>query len=145
MNLRPMQANHANASIAVDQRKTLNCSGTWTLSTLNEIIAQIPHIIAKTDKDVMIRGRDITLDSAGAWVLNQLQQQLAEQKKNVTLDGFSDEQMSLLTLIKTESEKISAPKPPPKPPIWLERIGKNVMFRYGLAIEFIAFFGEILV
>ena len=100
----------------------------------------------ETDNNVVINGHDVTtIDSAGAWILQQLRQQLEQQNKTVKFTNFSEEQMSLLDLIKTELTKVSQLEPAPKKPLWLEQIGKNVVLRYFSSLEFIAFLGEIFV
>jgi phospholipid/cholesterol/gamma-HCH transport system permease protein len=133
------------ASITIDAQNVLHCAGSWTLSQLNEVLAQIPNLIASAPTALTADNQDMTaIDSGGAWVLCQLQQQLADRHKTLDLSNFKEEQQSLLALVKAELKKITPP-PLPETPSWLFRIGKNTLSHCRHALDYTSFFGEIVI
>lgn len=133
------------AKLTIDSRKTISCQGKWTLSYLNSAFAKISLIADSVDDKVAIQGDHISqMDSAGAWVLIQLQRLLIQKHKTVSFLDFSSEHASLLDLVQQDMDEISQPIPLPRRPLWLEQIGQSTMTHYRQGIEFTAFIGQIV-
>ncbi len=138
------QLDNQDADLTIEHN-TIACHGDWTLPHLKYASEKLAALPGPITAPITIEGQHITaMDSAGAWILCELQQQLSAKNQKISFSGFSKEHQSLLELVRSELEKISQPISPPKPANWVVRIGKNTVLRYRQALEFITFIGEIL-
>lgn len=130
------------ANLTVEQNKVI-CRGEWTLPHLTAVAEKISALGQKSITS--IDGQAITtLDSAGAWMLCHLQQQLAAKNHKAAWENFNAEHQALLELIAAKFSKITPPIAPKKiNPI--TQIGQVTVMHYLQMIEFITFWGETLV
>jgi phospholipid/cholesterol/gamma-HCH transport system permease protein len=123
---------------------TVLCAGNWTVSQ------NVPTLLEKI-KTLSCTGPAITidtsklsqLDTAGAWILNKIDQALTQKGYAVEYKALQSNQAALLELVTTEAEKISHPILPPKPLHWIAELGKKSVDYLRQAFELIAFLGEI--
>ena len=85
------------------QHQTLYCQGDWIVAhDLNPLLQQF-KTLSIPEKNLVINTEKLsTLDSVGAWILNQLTKKLEKQGKTLTWINLKPEQASLLTLIDTQ-------------------------------------------
>lgn len=122
------------------------CHGAWTFNQINGVLESLSHLSVQPNEALILDGSHIQmLDSAGAWALCQLKQRFIQQNTQLAWQGFSTEQQTLLGLVSDQLTQITAVPVRSKPSGWLERIGRNTIFRYLLSIQFISFLGEIVV
>ena len=89
----------------------------------------------------MIDGQAIHhMDSAGAWLLIRLQQQLKQKKINVHLQRFTNQHQALISLIK-KNTKIELSLHEVKPLGLLSRIGKIALEQSKEFFEYLTFIG----
>ncbi len=86
--------------------KQVNCSGDWQLSQLPQIFSLLEKITWPQHGEITIDGQAISsMDSAGAYLLNQWIQKLKKSGINPKLQHFSEQQTKLLGFIKQELTK----------------------------------------
>lgn len=123
---------------------TVVCAGSWTVSQDVPVLLKKIKTLACTDPTITIDASKLSqLDTAGAWILNRVQQTLIKKGYTVEYKALHANQASLLELVTTEAEKISRPISPPKPLHWIAQLGKGVIAYLRQAFELIAFLGEI--
>lgn len=126
--------------------QTLLCQGDWTVARgLDQLVQKIQKLHLKNN----ITTIDVTgvsrLDSAGAWILWELQNQLKKKGKTPELTGLEKDQTSLFELVKTEAEKINYPIEIPPQLGVVANIGKSVITQGQQAFELTSFLGAVCI
>lgn len=117
--------------------RRLDCVGAWNLSNISIIRKQLHNIKWPTSGIVIINGHHIvTMDSAGAFLLNQTITKLSTQGLKIQLENFAEETLHLLEIIK---KRMVAPEniPKRKIPNWFAQVGR---YNWEQAIELIQYF-----
>lgn len=139
--------NQHQATAVVDRpNQVLRCAGEWTLAGVNDVARQVAMLSKSATATLTITGNDIThLDSAGAWILCQLVNAISHQGKKTQLSGFSEEYQALLHLVQAEAEKASIPQETHYKLPWVARLGKSTVIGFREGVEFLSFFGELVI
>ena len=92
---------------------------------------------------LIINGDSIKkMDSAGAWLLNQWQNQLKKNNVTVSFKNFSDAHQALLDLINsTLKEEIEIPEPPRIS--WIQQVGLTTYQQFNELLQFLSFIGKL--
>lgn len=135
----------ANFNIAA-QGQELQCSGEWTMSGLQSLLPKWQLLSRRLGAQVHIRGEEVRrLDSSGAWLLARLVNTLDQKGKKVEFSGFNPEQQSLIELVLHELSHTQHPPRAPKRMPVVQRMGRATITKAQQTVEFITFFGEMLV
>ncbi|MGB6976617.1 MAG: ABC transporter permease [Gammaproteobacteria bacterium] len=121
----------------------LHCEGAWTTSCLAQLTDQWPTFNTLRSPSLQINGSKLSrLDSAGAWLLHNLKQQLEQRNIHVAWVNFSKEYQALLDLVDTQGKKIDVATITPSQPGWLYQLGKDVVDRCLQLKNSLTFIGE---
>lgn len=133
--------NKANVSLSPDST-TLICQGDWDLQGINRLKSRLAKITWPSIHEIILDCSEITsLDTSGAWQLNQLINDLRHKSYDVTLQGLNPEQQKLLALVEKQAKLIIASTPPPEEN-WLTHLGQKTIKGYEQFIDYLAFVGE---
>lgn len=122
---------------------TIFCRGTWNLQGISRLKERINNLKVPENKPIIIDGSEITtIDTSGAWQLNQIIKKLQEQGVEIKLQGFTPEQKKLLSLVESQAKQVILPKSAP-PENWLTTLGKKSANAYSQFVEYLAFVGEV--
>ena len=119
------------------------CRGEWDISSLPQLQKQLQATSWPNAGAITIDGAEIAkMDSAGAWLINQLQSRLQEQGLKVDLQRFSKEGSVLLNLV---AERIKEEVAPAAKiiPNWAARFGKHCIGLTSGLNEYLAFIGKL--
>lgn len=115
----------------------------WHLANLPYLQKQLKKIHLPKSGEITINGKSIKkIDSAGAWLILQLQEELEHQGIRVQLSDFSKEAMELFSLIKGKLEK-KAKFHPVKKPNFLAKVGMNTITQLSQLQEYLGFIGKL--
>lgn len=130
-------------AIAELNNQQLVCKGEWSLNHLPQLQAALKKIHWPNSGEITIQGQTITqMDSAGAWLLNQLFKKLEKRGLKVRLQEFTENYQKLLGLIeKQTAEPLIAPKI--KIPSWLAKIGKSALTQLREFRDYLHFVGQL--
>jgi len=125
-----------------DARKVV-CQGDWDLSHLPQLQLLLTKIALPRGGEITIDGHAVTkMDSSGAWLIGEWQNNLKKQGYVVHLQQFSEQAQILLNIIqKNLGENISPP--PLKPLGWLAIVGQYSVFQLQEFQEYLAFIGRL--
>ncbi len=136
----------AKMEIAPDGR-SIRCSGEWTLAGIEAVQPQIKQLAA-TELAVshLQMSSIVQLDTTGAWVLYELIKSLSQSGKVPKLLGLDPGQQALYDLV-TDDEHIIESRPMQKTPKHnvFYKLGKRFIEKWENCLNFIAFFGELVV
>ncbi len=125
------------------QTQTLYCIGRWTLAHLQDIKTLLTANSRDFSGSIAINGEQLQqLDSAGALLLHEHMQAWADEGLNVTLDGFQEEHLALLSLVEANEERISQPVEKEHHP-WLYCFGKKTAEGLLQTLSLLNFVGEV--
>ncbi len=132
----------AAARVALENDQTLACSGAWTVRAIAKLPRRIGANLVPGAADVAIDGRAVTtMDTAGAWRINQLRQRLETAGKQVRLEAFRTEHAALVEMVAdTRRESVAA-----RPRHDLEAISKRLASIFTDLVSFLAFTGETVI
>src|SRR5436190_17769660 len=107
----------------------LICKEDWNLANLPHLQKKLKKIRLPKSGAITINGKSIKkIDSAGAWLILQFQEELEHQGMQVHLSDFSKEAMELFSLIKGKLEK-KAKFHPTKKTNFFAKVGKNTIMQ----------------
>jgi phospholipid/cholesterol/gamma-HCH transport system permease protein len=133
---------HSRASIEILPDKII-CSGNWTLPAIPKLSEKIDTLILPANTHLQIDAKSITqLDTAGAFILNQLITHLHAQKTSIDAVHLKEKQQNLLSLVASQTVDLSKTKPP-KSLGGIALLGKNIVDRTVFFMAFLNFIGEI--
>lgn len=123
---------------------TINCDGDWThqgiIALSNNLIK---NLNGKSKNKITIKGNQIkSMDSIGAWRLNQLLQQLEQKGWSYQLQGFKSEYTDLITWL--EAQDTAIPTDKRKYDNIFTVIGKRTVDGLLGFAGFLAFLGELV-
>lgn len=121
----------------------LVCEGEWDLANLPAIKSILNNIQWPSDDILIIDGTAVTkMDTSGAWMLNDLVQQLTEKFVSVHFENFSPQHQSLLSIIQQRIiDESQIPKRTFIP--WIGRIGKIVTQQINQFQQYLIFIGQL--
>ena len=135
----------APAAISQPTPQELVLSGRWTARSIGALERQLQMVQVPHGTQVAADGaRVAALDSAGAWLLQQLLLRLRGAGAVVTLHGLQGEFATLLDLV---AQRVAAPPPAPPAPanrvvLALEGVGRAAAGAGEQALALLAFVGE---
>jgi len=119
--------------------KQYHCQGEWTLEHIAVIKKELEKITWPTTDNIILTGNAVTqLDSAGAWIINQL---LKTQKIKINIQNFSAQHQALFSIIKKQTTSELPPKT--KTFNWLSRIGYFFYQQVKEALTYSNFVGQL--
>lgn len=122
------------------QGQTLVCHGNWTQRGITKLQYRIQTFPVPACAHVTVQGAGITnMDTAGAWLLHQLQATLQAGHTSSDLQGFSPEHQALLALVSAET--IISPSIP-QTLRGMAMVGKSTLNGLSEAKQFLTFIGE---
>lgn len=125
-----------------DNRR-LTCSGNWDVYHLPQLKAAIGKLSLPAEATVTLDGSAITkMDTAGAWLINRLQQRSAETKSTIEFSGFAERFTQLITLIHGYLEQDIEP-PARRKLDRLAKLGKNSMQMLVSFLDYLNFVGRL--
>ncbi len=120
-------------------------SGAWTTGQLAALEARVQEFAWPAGPTVSLdAGGIVALDTGGAWLLQRILRQLAADGKQARLEGLRSEFGGLHDLVSERLQQL-AEVHPPRPPGFLEGIGRNSWAHVEQAGALLAFIGETLV
>lgn len=94
------QTNNHPADLVFEAPNTLRCSGAWTNQGIVELQSRFSQLEIPKDQALTLQGSAISaMDSAGAWLLMKVQEQLGGK---ISVEGLNSEHQSLLALIQAQ-------------------------------------------
>lgn len=123
--------------------KQLRCRGEWNIAKVTQQQSLLDNFSWPTSGELTIDGSEITkMDSAGAWLIKNLQSQLKQQKVETTLQHFSKEHLTLIDIV---SKKIKEETVLPVVPVpdWLTKLGLNAYEQFIELKSFLHFIGKL--
>lgn len=118
-------------------------SGDWNLANLPHLQSLITRIKLPDSGDLAINGQSITrLDSAGAWLLIQLQNELKQKGVNLKLSNFSEESSRLIEIVNSKLAEETR-LPTVKKPNSLAVLGYNTILQLKDLQAYLSFIGEL--
>jgi len=120
-------------------------TGAWTTERLAVLEARVQGLVWPVGPAVTLDAVGIAaMDTGGAWLLQQILQRLQTQGRTAQVEGLREEFAELLALV-GERLRQSEQVQPPKPPGFLEGIGRNSWAQVEQAGALLAFTGETVV
>lgn len=117
------------------------CRGEWSLPFVADLETQLDSLAAP-DRPLTLDGGALQqLDSAGAWLLYRLREQLAASGQPIELESFAPAHLALLQLIEEHMQGRDA-CPPPDSPNPLAVLGKQTVDQARDLRDFLHFLGE---
>ena len=133
------------AAIAQPSPQELTLSGPWTARGVGSIEPQLEAVRVPSSTQAVVDGARIeALDTAGAWVLQELLRRLRGEGIVVTLRGLRPEFTKLLEVV-AQQIATQADKPAPAaglPPTALERVGRGTEAAFEQTVALLSFVGE---
>lgn len=125
---------------------SVKVSGDWAMANLASIEASLNAFIKASPQACQIQAGYISdLDSAGAWLLLQLQQGLQTKNRTVRLVGLSEEQKHLMALVSKEQAQLNSKPRREARKNMFYALGRRAVDKWCLLLSFLAFFGELAV
>jgi phospholipid/cholesterol/gamma-HCH transport system permease protein len=116
--------------------------GCWVTDGIGALERALPSLPWPAGSELVLEAGGIAaLDTAGAWLLRRLLQELAAGGRAVRLEGLSDSHRELLDFVAGRLEALE-PAPAPQPPGALARLGRLVWEHLEQAYALLAFVGE---
>lgn len=123
------------------KKHELICSGDWNLTNLSHLQSTLKKIKWPSSGEVIIQGESINkMDSAGAWLIIELEEKLEQKKVKVNLKHFSQEATELFSLVKKQLDK-KTKVPIVHTPSFLTIVGKNTISSLSELQNYLAFIG----
>lgn len=123
----------------------LQCAGLWTLSGLGAAKDQLKTMPC-TQNCVKLDGSKIQeMDSAGAVILYECIQKIAQGGNQVERIGFKKEHEALIQLVSQHAGSVEAKLPSTPQYSLFYTVGKEAIDKYQQVIHFLGFFGEFVV
>lgn len=120
----------------------IRLSGRWTAGRLNRIDGRLtPRLLPLGTGLSMDLGGVITLDTAGAWMIQRLLIDLRKNGHSISLDGASPAVSSMLELVASHDDPRERPTSRKLPGL-LEKIGRESLNFLIIGYEFLSFLGE---
>jgi len=121
----------------------ISCQGNWTLTGIAQLNTDIESFILPKQKSLVIDGSAISdIDSSGAWKLYLLLHALEKHNHSYVLKGFTQQQLTLIDLIKQQAKKFIKPKQLPALS-WVAQLGKRAILQLNELQKYLAFIGEL--
>jgi phospholipid/cholesterol/gamma-HCH transport system permease protein len=132
------------------ERLLVEAGGRWTLSTLVELDESRRRLLAAAPAAGGAASIDLRavqrLDTAGAWLLDQLTRELAERGWQVEWSGARDAHAGLLAEIRRIAAEALPPAPEVSPVIrMLAHLGRSTLAALDEARRLLSFYGQTLV
>lgn len=127
------------------EKKQYSCVGKWVIWNLAVLNQKINAIDLPSGQNITINGRDLAqLDSAGALTLSQFIHQLENQKNQVVLEAFNQQQHDLLDMIDEHHEALNYTAPPPAKHSIIEQLGMETIHKLNQIFGFITLVGDLI-
>lgn len=137
------QPNEAKISFNAQDNHYL-CEKEWSLSGLKGLLTEFNQIPTPKTPNVIIDGKNITeFDSAGALALIRCINLLNQDKKEVELKNFSQNQHLLIELVRSQYSSLEYEPPVIQPETILHRIGKEAINKLNQADGVIVLIGDL--
>lgn len=130
--------------IKFDSReRQFHCGGEWNITSIPKLQNEISALSWPSSGEMIVDGSAITqMDSAGAWLINQLVEKLAHHHITAHLENVADRFQTLITIV--DKEGVSHKKLPVLKRLnWLGRVGQSAIVQLIEARDFLAFVGKL--
>lgn len=123
--------------------RVLDCRGNWRIKNIPALQASLANISWPDSGVVTIQGNNLEyLDSAGAWLLNQIAADLKKRGVETKFTEFESQQLELLELIqnKVSTEEVI----PERVPLgFLANVGKSTLSGLSQLNAYLSFIGQL--
>lgn len=135
--------NFARMEVAPEDNRVI-CSGDWTAMGIAQLSETFCALVPKGKNKLTLDGSGIgTMDSAGAFQLQQCIEALNEQVVSIELKGFSEAQLEILSLVGKELGKLKLPTVQKLKENLLYFIGESTVSKLKEVGYFLNFIGEL--
>ena len=130
----------APAAIAQPAPQELALTGCWTALGVGTLERKLDALKLPAKTEVIVDGAGVeSLDTAGVWIVQKLQQRLRGQGGTVQMRGWSPQFAKLLEVLGKHPDAAPAPAPRPR---FLERLGRGAAAALEQGIALLSFVGE---
>lgn len=127
-----------------DKNNAYLCQGNWTILHLDTLHTEFDSIPAPRSKKIIINGEHLVqFDSAGALALMQCISLLKKSKNKITLEGFTNQQQELLTLIDEKNDELHYVPPTHAKREILYQIGEETVHKLKQANGLLILIGDL--
>jgi phospholipid/cholesterol/gamma-HCH transport system permease protein len=125
------------------QNQELICQGDWDLLHFKQIQTDLNNVSFTNIKHLILDGQAISkMDSAGAWLLYFLKNNLQKKGIAISWQKFSEQSQALLSIV--EKNYLDTKQLPVEPSrSWLNRVGKNTIDQWAAFKEYLSFIGQL--
>lgn len=121
----------------------LKCRGEWNIANVTPLRALLDKFSWPTSGEVTIDGSEITkMDSAGAWLIKNLQSQLKQRGIEAKIKNFSKEHLSLIDIV-GKKLKEETELPAVQAPGWLANLGMTATEQFTELKSYLDFIGKL--
>jgi len=139
--LEPTQQSENNSQLYITSN-SIFCRGSWTVSNLKSILANIESLTLPKTNKVIVDGKSVkAMDSSGAWAITQIINRL-KKKSKVDVVGFIGSRLKLIKLMQDNNFDLTMPAHP-KSLNLLAEIGVEFKNKFNVILSFLHFIGEV--
>ncbi len=126
---------------------SIRCSGDWTIHGITDIQYQVEKLSSIENLQHVQASGIVHMDTSGAWLLYELIKRASQSNKILAnLLGLDPDQQTLYDLVTHEEHIIhSRPRAKKTPRNFVYMLGKHAVDKWYNALDFLAFFGELVV
>ncbi|MBN9231218.1 MAG: ABC transporter permease [Legionella sp. 40-6] len=134
-----------NPQITFDkQLSTYKCTGNWSVMYLDNLVEHFAASQLPEDAEIKICGEQIErFDSAGALAILQCRQHLEQQKNQIKLENFNDEQTELIELIEQKNDYITYEIPEKRQYNFFYKVGKEAEIKLQQVDGLVVLIGDL--
>lgn len=133
----------ARMELETGARPRARLSGDWVIRRLAEAEREIARADWPSDGELELDGSDVgRMDTAGAWLVVRLAEQLQGRGVDVGVSGFGDDERQLLKLARAGLVAESEPSAPGRIGL-LERVGRLAVGQVAPLYRFLSFCGDV--
>ena len=130
----------APAAIAQPAPQELALTGCWTALGVGTLERKLDALKLPAKTEVIVDGAGVeSLDTAGVWIVQKLQQRLRGQGGTVQMRGWSPQFAKLLEVLGKHPDAAPAPAPRQRA---LERLGRGAAAALEQGVALLSFLGE---
>ncbi len=133
---------HKPANIRVEKRQVI-CEGEWNISNISNLKELLATTTLSGQGSIVIDGSHVTkMDTAGAYLLIQWINEIAQKKMITCLENFPNHTQKLIELV--QNREVSAKEMPKLHLLnWIERLGEATIQKSCEFYDYLSFVGKL--